>query len=131
MSSSNKWYSCLVVSGAGIGKKLGFPTLNLTFPLDFNYQHGVYAGWVKFSHTIYQGAFHFGPILTFNRPTPILEVFVLDQDIHTTPRQVEISLIKFLRPTHKFVSRQALTTQIKKDVYNTKILLNNTPTPDY
>lgn len=118
------WYSCQVIKGAGRGKTIGFPTLNLTLPKGFDYQLGIYAGWVRFKQQTFKGAFHFGPVLTFGQQVPTLEVFVLDQTINTTPKKVEVQLAKFIRPPKKFNDVPTLTAQIKKDVQEISLILD-------
>lgn len=117
-------YPVTVIKGAGRGKHLGFPTLNLTIPDNFTHSHGIYAGWVYFGDQKLQGAFHFGPIPTFDSPTPSLEVFILNHSFTSTPKQVKIHLLKKLRPVKTFASKAKLIAQIKKDVALVKQLLN-------
>lgn len=116
-----------VISGHGRGKLLGFPTLNLTPPPDLNLPHGIYAGWVAINSTLAKGAFHFGPVPTFNQPEPTLEVFVLDQKLTTTPPNLSFTLAQYLRPIKQFDNPKSLVTQIKLDVHHTQKLLTTPP----
>lgn len=118
-----KWHACKVIKGKGRGKLLGFPTLNLHIPKNFNHQQGIYAGWVKINNQTYKGAFHYGPIDTFDDKNISLEVFVLDQNIEHQPVIVDIGLVERLRSTQKFSSANKLVEQIKKDVRQTKLVL--------
>ncbi len=115
-----------VITGQGRGQKiLGYPTLNLTIPKDFNYKLGIYAGWVYIEKTPYKGAFHYGPIPTFNSHQNSLEVFILNTDIPTPPPNVEIELVKYLRPIKAFETPQQLTDQITLDVAQTNSILRS------
>lgn len=121
----NDWYSCQVKSGKGRGKFLGFPTLNLCIPENFSSEFGIFAGLVGWQGKTYYGAFHYGPIDTFNDPTISLEVFVLDTKIINPPQDIKIKLVRFLRKPKKFASSQGLIQQIKIDVDQTKQILDS------
>jgi len=118
-------YTTKVITGKGRGKFLGFPTLNLTIPNNFNFQHGIYAGWVYLHQQSYKGAFHFGPIPTFQDPKPSLEVFVLETNIPKPPKTIDIQLVKHLRPIKSFSNPESLTLQIQQDVLQTQSILKD------
>lgn len=40
-------FTANVIKGKGRGKELGFPTINLAVPENFNLKPGIYACWVK------------------------------------------------------------------------------------
>lgn len=122
----NDWRVCQVKSGKGRGKFLGFPTLNLGIPKIFPAEYGIFAGLVSWQGKTYYGAFHYGPIDTFNDPTISLEVFVLDTKIINPPQRIRIKLVRFLRKPIKFASSQELIRQIKIDVDQTKQILDST-----
>jgi riboflavin kinase / FMN adenylyltransferase len=109
-------YKARVVPGAGRGKKIGFPTLNLEIPEDFDYDHGIYEGWVVMGDKRHKGAFHYGPIPSFDNKNTSLEVFVLDIDLKESPEFVVFSLVKFIRKIRKFASTEELAQQIKEDI---------------
>jgi riboflavin kinase/FMN adenylyltransferase len=119
----SSWFLCDVISGKGRGKILGFPTLNLLIPEKFSFQFGIFAGFVRWDNKTYQGAFHYGPIDTFNDARVSLEVFVLGAEIVNPPKIIEIKLAHFLRKPKKFDSSQELTQQITKDVALARELL--------
>lgn len=109
-----------VVSGQARGRLLGFPTLNLKPNTPITAPHGIYAGQVSWQGRTYQGAFHWGPIPTFDQSEPVLEVFVLDTAITATPTQVSFSLDHKLRDIVAFKTKQKLIDQIKQDVEQTR-----------
>ena len=121
---TRKIFSAKVITGYRRGKILGFPTLNLTIPSDFNFQPGIYAGWVFIGQTKFMGAFHYGPVPTFDQPDNSLEVFVLNTSFNSTPSQVNFQLVKHLRAIKTFTSPDHLATQIKKDVLLTEEILS-------
>ena len=108
-------YRAKVIRGAGRGKGLGFPTLNLAIPAKFEPEHGVYAGAVSWDGNQYWGAFHYGPIPTFENESPSLEVYVLDAEVNDPPKEITFQLTKYLRPIIKFETPEALAEQIQKD----------------
>ena len=116
-------YLSKVVSGQGRGKFLGYPTLNLVIPDHFSYQPGIYAGWVWIQSHKYPGAFHFGPVPTFDQSQPTLEVFILNTTLENTPQTIEFELVEYLREIISFKTSKELSTQIAKDVSQVSSLL--------
>ncbi len=109
-------YSCRVIKGAGRGKVLGFPTLNLDIPSDFNYQPGVYATLVYVGQKKYLGALHFGPVPVFNQTKQSLEIHLINYMSYSRPHTLSFKIIKFIRPVKDFPNPDALATQIALDI---------------
>jgi riboflavin kinase / FMN adenylyltransferase len=118
------YYLTKVVKGKGRGKTIGFPTLNLTVPENFEYDHGIYAGWVQMGNAKHMGAFHYGPVPAFDDLGVTLEVFVIEAEIPKAPKEVSFEIIKLLRKIKNFESLKKLSVQIKKDVLETKKILD-------
>jgi len=116
-------YTAFVVSGKGRGKRITFPTLNLEIPMPFPYTEGIYAGWVFIHNEKYKGAFHFGPVPTFNETIRTLEVFLLDKKLKTPPKKISFELIERVREIRMFDSPEALIQQIEKDVQSVNQIL--------
>lgn len=117
-------FTVQVISGKGVGKTLGFPTLNLVIPdSDFDFTDGIYAGWVFIDKKKHMGAFHLGPIPVFNDTKRSFEVFVLDIDLTTRSENVEVELIKHLRGIMMFEDPSKMAEQIEKDVKEVRIML--------
>ena len=113
-----------VISGKGVGKTLGFPTLNLVIPeADFDFPDGIYAGWVFINNKKHIGAFHLGPIPVFNDTKRSFEVFVLDTDLKERPKDIGIELVKHLRNVLMFEDPSKMAEQIKKDVEEVRTVL--------
>ncbi len=107
--------------GDGRGKKMGFPTLNLEIPANLNLAHGIYAAHVQIAGHRYKGALHFGPIPTFDKPVPTIEIFLLDTDSIPTnliENQIPITVTieARLREVILFSKKEDLTKQISQDV---------------
>ena len=115
------------VKGKGRGKLLGFPTINLEIPEDLELVDGIYAVRVYIDGSSFMGALHSGPIRTFNETEKTLEDFLINVDPKILPEQIpdlEVEIIKYLRPIINFNNQEELAKQISKDVEETKKLLN-------
>lgn len=120
-------FSSTQIKGKGRGKLLGFPTINLQIPENFELKDGIYA--VKFfaGEKKFLGAMHYGRVPTFKENEKTLEVFLIDtkdEDIPDT-ENFEIEIVKFLRPVMNFNTEKELTHQMQRDVENSKLALNS------
>ena len=105
------------IRGKGRGKILGYPTINMKVPVDFDLPDGIYASWVTIGKNRYGGALHWGPIPTFKEEVKSLEVFVLDGDLEFVDISVvSVDIIKKIRDIMYFPTVDALTAQIASDV---------------
>ena len=116
-------YEVLVKSGAGRGKRIGFPTLNFEVPENFEHAHGIYCGWVYIGEKKYRAVFHFGPIPTFHESKPTLEAFVLDVEIREEVERAGFQFVKRLRDVENFTSAGDLTIEIREDVKKAREIL--------
>jgi len=108
-----------VVHGKHLGRKLGFPTLNLGWSPDLRPCYGVYAVRVS-------GAKSFGwlpAVANYGlRPTveealePRLEVHMLVTCPYAAGDPIAVEWVRFLRPERKFAGIEELRSQIAKDV---------------
>ncbi|HKQ48010.1 MAG TPA: bifunctional riboflavin kinase/FAD synthetase [Phycisphaerae bacterium] len=108
-----------VVHGAGAGKKLGFPTINLEVGDQLVPAEGVYAGWVEVAGMRRPAAISIGrrPTLTSGEESPlVIEAFVLDESGDWYAESARLELVERLRGQVRFDSREALTEQIGQDV---------------
>lgn len=110
-----------VVSGAGRGRTLGYPTANLCVEDGLIYPgDGVYAGIVNLEGKIHYGLVNVGYAPTFQGYQRNIEVHILDfhRDIYGCSMRVEF--IKRIRSERKFPGAEALKAQIKADIDNVK-----------
>lgn len=120
-------FEAKIIKGKGRGKELGFPTLNLEIPADFNLKQGIYSCWVVFDTNPsqrYMGALHYGPIPVFGEMIPSLEVHILGYKEDKTPQKLEVTVVKFLRDVRFFDSVEKLINQIEQDVAETRRTLS-------
>ena len=106
-----------VRTGAGRGRRIGFPTLNFPVPTEA-LAPGVYAGRIDGRAAV----FHLGPRPTFDEPRPALEGHLLGRLVRT-PRRARVELVERIRDIRRFRSPEALTARIRKDVAEAKRIL--------
>jgi len=114
--------SGIVSSGKGMGRKIGFPTLNLDWDPEAKPVYGVYAGEVKNikNGIILPAVANYGlrPTLESNALVPKFEINIL-ADLNDTEwvcgSELNMSLKFFIRPEKKFQSVEKLREQIHLD----------------
>ena len=117
-----------VIRGDGRGRRLGFPTANLTLSEDLTPPaEGVYACQARIQPdaTIYKGALHVGPRPTFAGAQPSIEVHLLDfSDRDLYDEHLELTGLIFIRPVKKFSSVEELISAIQDDCERVRQLLS-------
>ena len=104
-----------VAHGAGRGKTMGYPTLNIQSE-QLLPAHGVYAGKAIITGQSYPAAISVGGNPTFNGTHTTVEAFVLDFSASAYEQQVDVQFTSWLRDQHKFSGPDALVAQIQRDV---------------
>ncbi|MBM4025413.1 MAG: bifunctional riboflavin kinase/FAD synthetase [Planctomycetes bacterium] len=115
-----------VVPGWGRGRKLGFPTLNMSKPNQVLPAEGVYAGLVETAGGQQEllhkqehipAVFSIGQARTFGDEHPLLiEAHLLSGPVgDMTGRWMAMDFVQRLRSQHKFNTPEELTAQIAKD----------------
>lgn len=117
------------IPGKGRGRELGFPTLNLRIPPDLALAHGIYACWVRVGEATYPGALHYGPVPAFGEDAPSLEVHLLDATLEVRPPEVEVEVVRWLRPVRSFESPGVLAAQMAEDVDQARRVLSEDAGP--
>ena len=107
-----------VVPGDNLGKKLGFPTANLSahseqFPPD-----GVYFAEAWLDGVLHHGVVNLGirPTIAKDKSQRTLEIHLLDFNEDIYGKEIEIRFLQYLRPEKKFANADALVQQIQIDV---------------
>ena len=125
-----------IIPGRGIGKKLGFPTLNMKKPAQIIPAEGVYAGFVRISDAIENiltskeaipAVYSIGQARTYSDEFPLLiEAHLLQENAaNLTGKYMTMDFIGRIRSQHKFKTPEELSTQIAKDCRKAKELLSN------
>ena len=104
-----------VVKGALMGKKIGFPTINVAFS-QTDLKFGVYACKVEVKGTQHKGALHYGPRKVLGLMEPSLEVHILDFGDEIYGEKVKIWVYDKIRDTKNFEDMDSLKRQIRRDV---------------
>lgn len=107
-----------VMPGKGLGRKIGFPTLNLNWSPELRPRYGVYAVRVSGGETdaTLPGVANYGVRPTVERTDePRLEVNVLGECPFRAGDELTVELHHFLRAEQKFTSVDELKGQIERD----------------
>lgn len=104
-----------VMKGTLMGRKMGFPTINVAFD-STDLPFGVYTSRVYTSYGVYKGALHFGPRKVLGLMEPSLEVHLLDFSDDLYGQEVKIEVFEKIRDTKDFDDMDALKRQIRFDV---------------
>ncbi len=124
------------VSGWGRGRKLGFPTLNMSKPNQIIPAEGVYVGLVETAaterdlmqeHRRIPAVFSIGQARTFGEEHPLLiEAHLLTDEVgDMTGRWMAMDFIRRLRSQHKFSSPEELVAQITRDCQEARAILED------
>lgn len=116
----------VVVKGAGMGRKMGFPTANISTGQEQYLPDGVYAIQAVWNGNACPGVANIGL-----RPTVsgdgcrVLEVHLFDFSADLYGAEMEVSFLEFMRPEKKFENKEALCAQIHKDIGEARTRLQN------
>jgi riboflavin kinase / FMN adenylyltransferase len=113
-----------VVRGENLGKKIGFPTANLSAHSEQFPPNGVYFAQATLAGTVYPGVVNLGyrPTVSSGKSERVLEIHLLDFDHEIYGRDVEVRFVRYLRPEQKFENLDALARQIEFDVQQARQL---------
>ena len=105
-----------VSHGAGLGKTLGFPTLNTDIPEErFKIKSGVYLSCLSIDRVLRPAITNIGTCPTFSERPLHAETHVIDFDGDLYGQEIKISLLDFIRGERKFESPEQLILQIRAD----------------
>jgi riboflavin kinase/FMN adenylyltransferase len=113
-----------VVQGEHLGKKIGFPTANLSAHSEQFPPNGVYFAQATLNGIIYPGVINLGyrPTVSSDKTERVLEIYLLDFDHDIYGQDVEVRFVRYLRPEQKFENVDALARQIAFDVQQARRL---------
>jgi len=112
-----------IIKGKGLGKKLGFPTINLLTEKNMIIKDGVYATITKINNELYKSVSSLGKNLTFNENEKKLETHILNFNKNIYNKKVSIYFIKRIRNIKKFQNEKELIEAIKEDIKKAKKIL--------
>lgn len=107
----------VVVKGAGRGKSIGFPTLNLQVSNETLPGLGVYATRTKIGDRVYGSVTNVGRVPTFTDQSRVhVETHLLNQSLEAYGAKIDVEFLRRLRPEKKFASAADLKKQIEQDI---------------
>jgi riboflavin kinase/FMN adenylyltransferase len=123
-----------IIPGRGIGKRLGFPTLNMKKPEQVIPGEGVYAGLVRIGDTAEDvldarettpAAYSIGQARTYGDEFPLLiEAHLLKENVNALiGKYMAMDFVQRIRSQHKFKTPEELSMQIAKDCEEAKEIL--------
>ena len=114
----------VVVHGDHLGRKIGFPTANISLEDYIRLQHGIYAARTRLADgREIPGVAYIGARPTVNGVDERLEVNLFDFDEDLYGQTLETDLVAYIRGDVKFDGLEALTAQIAKDCAAARAIL--------
>jgi riboflavin kinase/FMN adenylyltransferase len=115
----------VVVAGRRLGRALGFPTANIDVSSLELPPWGVYAARAILQGTRQRAVVNLGrkPTVEGGGAAPLLEVHLLDIHPDLYGCELEVELVRMLRPERRFPSIEALREQIARDAEAARELL--------
>jgi len=113
-----------VTRGDNLGKKIGFPTANLSAHSEQFPPNGVYVAEARIDGELHRGVINLGirPTVSAGKSERVLEIHLFDFNRDIYDRDVEVRFLKFLRPEKKFENLDALVQQIRRDVEQARLV---------
>ena len=107
-----------VKTGEKFGRKLGFPTANLSAHSEQFPPNGVYIAEARLGGNLYRGVANLGyrPTVSAGDPERLLELHLFDMNKDIYGEEIEVRFLRYLRPEQKFENVEALAAQISRDV---------------
>jgi len=107
-----------VVRGEQLGRKLGFPTANLSAHSEQFPPNGVYVVEARLAGALFRGVANLGfrPTVATGKSERLLELHLFDLEREIYGEEIEVRFVRYLRPEHKFADVEALKAQIAADV---------------
>lgn len=121
MLAENFGFSAEVIHGDARGRSWGFPTINQMLPEGFVLpKFGVYESSVTVDGIKYKGITNIGKRPTVGTDVVLSETNILDFNKDVYGMEIDIRLLRFVRPEQKFGSFKELSEQIKSDISKVK-----------
>ncbi|HYS95752.1 MAG TPA: bifunctional riboflavin kinase/FAD synthetase [Chthoniobacterales bacterium] len=107
-----------VTRGDNLGKKIGFPTANLSAHSEQFPPNGVYVAEARIDGELYRGVINLGirPTVSSGKSERVLEIHLFDFNRDIYGHDVEVRFLRLLRSEKKFQDLDTLVQQIRQDV---------------
>jgi riboflavin kinase / FMN adenylyltransferase len=118
-------FTAPVIAGAGRGKALGTPTMNVDLSaVPPELEEGIYACFAQIEGKREPAAMHYGPRPVFKDSTSC-EIHLIDRIVVQAPSHVKVEVIARLREVRDFAAPEALVQQMAKDIESARAILRN------
>jgi riboflavin kinase/FMN adenylyltransferase len=105
----------VVIHGAQLGRKMGFPTANIDAQGIDNIENGVYFSQVEMQGVTYKAMSNIGLRPSVDGRTRLLETHIFDFDGDLYGQTISVNLIKKIRNEQRITSIEELQQQLKID----------------
>ena len=119
----------VVIEGQALGRTIGVPTANIRLAHGMvKPVYGVYESRTIVDGVRYNSLTSIGlrPTVNHTDPYPLVESYLIDQDIDLYGKYVEVELLKYKRAEERFPSFISMAAQIETDLEKTIHFHNNT-----
>ncbi|MCF6321085.1 MAG: bifunctional riboflavin kinase/FAD synthetase [Rhizobiaceae bacterium] len=117
-----------VVSGSKMGRKLGFPTANISLPPNVELKQGIYAvRAIRANGEVHDGVASYGRRPTFDNGETLFETHLFDFDGDLYGEELTVILYSWLREEIKFDGAEELVDQMKLDAQEARQFLTTLP----
>jgi riboflavin kinase/FMN adenylyltransferase len=111
-----------VVTGQGRGRKLGFPTANISSQTEVIPRNGIYATLIEVKAKQWRSVSSVGVNPTFGGGVRTVESFIFDFESDIYGEAARLSFVKRIRDEKKFAAVEELITQIRGDADQAKAI---------
>ena len=105
----------IVIHGAQLGRKMGFPTANIDARDIDNIENGVYFSQVEMQGKTYKAMSNIGLRPSVDGKTRLLETHIFDFEGDLYGQTIIVKLIKKIRNEQRFTTLNELQQQLKTD----------------
>ncbi len=106
-----------VIKGEQLGRKLGYPTANISLKQEYLLPcYGVYLVRLFVESSYYFGVANVGIKPTFGKSFPLVEIYLFDVELNLYNKTARVEFLRFIRPENRFAGPEALRAQIARDV---------------
>jgi len=117
-----------VIAGSKMGRKLGFPTANISLPKNVDLRQGIYAvRAIRANGEAHDGVASYGRRPTFDNGEALFETHLFDFNGDLYGEKLTVILYSWLREEIKFDGAEELVAQMKLDAQEARQFLATLP----
>ncbi len=120
-ANRQQWIRGRVLKGRRLGRKIGFPTVNLDARLlPSGFVPGVYGSRVRFRGREYQAVLYFGPRYVAGESHNALEIHITGFNRQIYGEYIEFIVLQFIRKPKRIKTLSQLKQQLSSDIRKTE-----------